>query len=506
MRIDINIRNIQHIKQIEFSLDLSRNLLICVTGKNGAGKTTLVKAIRNLVNADTFPKTSSNESFDDSSAVEYSIDGVPVVFRFDPKRGLLDSKDAIPSTLRSILSVELPIPHGERFNFFQKISGVDGDLRAKIVSQDFVRPDELIDFLSDIYPNKNFDDFVQINHRGIKYYCRLLGSGRYTREDYLSSGEYFLIGLYRRISVGCRAIVVDEVDISLDAAAQVKLIGWLRKFKERYKTTFLITTHSLAMMRTLAPDELFYMEEGADGVTRAENVSYNYVRSVLYGFKGWDKYILTEDDVLCDFLNFVIKNYCSNVFYQCKIIYIDGGSNTTNLMLRNKDEGFFAEPEDVIAVLDGDQRDLKHAKKANVYCIPMQSVEKELLSLCLLGRYLPHDVWSTQISDAARLKKYAEGVRSGSVVQGDLGDSSRLNKCFLSLVGKVGFQRQRVRVPHSEDLPVKEREFSEAGKKLYKHLIQSKKATRDEIFGHLCKQHIKEIKVLANQLQSFLTG
>jgi hypothetical protein len=61
-------------------------------------------------------------------------------------------------------------------------------------------------------------------------------------------------------------------------------------------------------------------------------------------------------------------------------------------------------------------------------------------------------------------------------------------------------------VPHSEDLPVKEREFSEAGKKLYKHLIQSKKATRDEIFGHLCKQHIKEIKVLANQLQSFLTG
>ena len=39
------------------------------------------------------------------------------------------------------------------------------------------------------------------------------------REDYLSSGEYFLIRLYRTIMSSARLIVIDEIDISLDAVA-----------------------------------------------------------------------------------------------------------------------------------------------------------------------------------------------------------------------------------------------------------------------------------------------
>lgn len=505
MIINITLRDIQHIKQINFSIDLDNNGIICITGKNGAGKTTLIKAIRNLVNADTFPKTSSEGIFKESSSITYEFGDNTVVFRYDPVRKILDSKSLIPDAIRKSLSVELPIPHGERFNFFQKISSVDSDIRTQIVLQRSSRPDELIEFLNGIYANKKFDDLVEVSFRGTKYYCRLLEGGRYLREDYLSSGEYFLISLYRRISSGCKIIVVDEIDISLDAAAQVRLIEWLRKFKDSYNTSFILTTHSLAMMRTLMPRELYYMEENNSGISTVESASYNFIKSLLFGFKGWDKYILTEDDVLRDFLEYVISNYCEKVFYRYKIIHVGGGSNTTDLMRRNKSEHFFADPANVIVILDGDQRNLRHARYENIYCIPMESIEKSLLSQCLSGRFfLDEEKWGAIIVDHDRLRTYLESPA--------IQNHGRYKKTTFS----IGFQflnffrrlfRGRTAEKnrhHPEDNPVKEKEFSEAGKKLYKALISKKIASQHEIFCSLCKEHPEQMKNLGLKLQEFL--
>jgi len=56
MKLEISIQNVQHIKRIDFSVDLAGKSLVCITGKNGSGKTTLIKAIKNLISADTFQK------------------------------------------------------------------------------------------------------------------------------------------------------------------------------------------------------------------------------------------------------------------------------------------------------------------------------------------------------------------------------------------------------------------------------------------------------------------
>ena len=58
-------------------------------------------------------------------------------------------------------------------------------------------------------------------------------------------------------------------------------------------------------MQTLEPGELHYLER-----TEAETVltpmSFNAVKSLMFGFKGWDKYILTEDEELKQLLEYVI--------------------------------------------------------------------------------------------------------------------------------------------------------------------------------------------------------
>lgn len=380
MKISFQINDVQHVSSASILIDLVDNKLTCVVGKNGAGKTTLIKAIRNLCSADTFSKTSSASIFRESSSVTYKADGVEFKFVYDDSIQALNCHTPIPDAIKALIDVELPMPHGQRFNFFQSISGADGDIRKAIVLSQYNQPIELIEFLRGIYGTNKFDSLVEIKIKNESYYCLPLEGSRYIREDYLSSGEYFLISLYRKIKSKNKLIVIDEIDISLDAAAQARLIEKLREFCSQYEVNVLFTTHSLAMMRTLRENELFYMED-LDGITKIRPVSYNYIKSILFGFKGWDKYILTEDEELKSQIEFLIgKMNKDELFFNYKIIPAGGADNVIDLMQRNSDENFLSAPENVIVILDGDKKDNARVRRSPaIFCTPINNIESALL-------------------------------------------------------------------------------------------------------------------------------
>jgi len=389
MQLSVELRNIQHVKHMLFSLDLDQNKLTCLVGKNGVGKTTLIKSILNFRSADTFSKTTSTGVFKDGSEVRYKLGPDEFVFSYDTSINSLNCKSAIPDKVKHTIDVELPMPFGQRFNHFQSISSADKDIRTAIILGQYSRPDELIEFLNDIYSSKKFEDLVEINAKNTKYYCIPLDGDRYVREDHLSSGEFFLISLYRKITSRCKLIVIDEIDISLDAAAQTHLVRRLRTFCKTYFVNIVYTTHSLALMRTLKDTELFYMTN-VDGEGDIIPASYNYIKSIMFGFTGWDKYILTEDEMLKNFLDFVIARYCPTNFSQYKIVPIGGGSNVTKLLRLNRTEHFFSQSENVISILDGDQKINKHIRNCpNTYFLPFESVEKKIFADHKVLKFLP---------------------------------------------------------------------------------------------------------------------
>lgn len=386
MQIHIELNNVQHINNFRIELNLNNNGLTCIVGKNGVGKTTLIKSIRNLKIADTFSKMAQPGAIKPGSKITYTCDGKAYDFEYDQNLEDLNSKSVFPVDFKKQIEVELPMPWGQRFNTFQSISSADNDIRTAVMLEEYYSPNELIALLADIYGDDKFSNLKEVRIGRNKYYIIPLENDRYVREDHLSSGEFFLISLYRKIKSTARLIVIDEIDISLDAAAQSRLIGWLRKFCKTEQVNVVFTTHSMAIMRTMEDEELHYMYS-EDGFTKTRLASYNYIKSVLFGFSGWDRYILTEDPMLEGFFRFLINIHKIPTFYSFQIIPIGGGDNVIQLLRKNMTEKFFGPGEHVIAILDGDYAGTKNERQKNTYCIPFRSVEKKIFEDYQNGKY-----------------------------------------------------------------------------------------------------------------------
>jgi len=406
MLLNIKISNVQHIKKLTFSVDLTKNKLSCLVGKNGVGKTTLIRTLKNIQSTDTFKKTASPYIFNEYSQIIYTIDNDTYEYEYHPRLNMIDSKKIIPTEIKNNIYVELPIPHGSRFSHFQSLGEIDDELRKSIPLDSYTIPTELIDFLSKIYRTTKFSQLKEVVIKRKSYYFILKEDDYYIREDYLSSGEYFVISLFKMIQSRCKCIVIDEIDISLDSSAQINLLDELRILCNTYEINVIFTTHSLAIMKKLKNSELQYMESH-DGVVSITNKSYNFVKSMLFGFKGWDKYIITEDDVLKNFIEYLIYKSGCNLFHKYIILYIGGSSNVADLVERNKQQNFFSTDENIMVIYDGDQSKEKHAINIeNAECIPFQSVEKEL--------YNSYKITPTDFPDIPNLQKQIDAIKSES--------------------------------------------------------------------------------------------
>jgi ABC-type dipeptide/oligopeptide/nickel transport system ATPase subunit len=353
MQFQVELTDIRPVKALTFSLDLDRNAPLCIVGRNGAGKTTLAKAIMNFARADTFGRTNSNGALVDSSRVRYILDGASFEFTFDPAMATLNSRQPVPQSLRSQVAVELPIPHGQRFSYFQALFDGSDDIGRAIYLEDEVRPDALIGFLTRIYSDARLEDLREVKFsRGACCFYRV--DGRYVREDSFSSGEFFLVNLYRRLQSGPRLVFIDEIDISLDAAAQARLVAELRRLCAQFSVNVVFTSHSLALMQTLGPRELLYLEAGSER-SLLEERSFAFVKSVMFGFKGWDRYILVEDEAAKLVVQHLIDKHCLPVYNRFFIIEVGGAGQVISLLQRNRVHEFLAPANAVIAILDGDQ-------------------------------------------------------------------------------------------------------------------------------------------------------
>jgi hypothetical protein len=167
-------------------------------------------------------------------------------------------------------------------------------------------------------------------------------------------------------------------------------------------------------------------------------------------------------------------------------------------MERNRVENFFSKnPKSVIVILDGDQTDKSHAKKDGVYCIPIESVEKELLARCFSGEFCEVNKLRAIIDDYDRLVEFVNGR-----------GKNRPNRLLAFLYGLTLKVRQstslRRKLGAAQGIQLKDKDVRNAGKKLFKFLIASKEYTKQEIFEFLIKKNPAEMDILRRRIEDFI--
>ncbi|EJB8474141.1 ATP-binding protein [Citrobacter freundii] len=372
MKISVNIQNLQHISDISVFFDFSDCPLICMTSKNGIGKTSIIKSLALLNDATIISKTSSIFSVSEKTKIEIMIDEQK--FTFESHDNELDTKDILKD--ESFLNVELPIPYGKRFSEFPSLGTIDRELRELYLKGEYTAATELINFLDEIYDSTKFKNLKEVIIKGKKYYFIPLEDNKYIREDYFSSGEFFVISIFKMITSESKLIIIDEIDVSLDSSAQVSLMNAVRNICEKNNKKILFTTHSLAIMRTIysAGNPIVYLKNH-DNQILSSNVSYSFVQLEMFGFKGYDKYIFTEDITLEKYINYKLSALTTD--NRVKVIYIGGCDQVIDILKRNAAYHFICHPQNAIAILDGDARS-KYGNTGSVLISPFDDIEDEI--------------------------------------------------------------------------------------------------------------------------------
>jgi len=373
----VTINNVKGVVELKVIFDFSDQKIIVVTGKNGVGKTTLVKAFKLISDPQVFKKSASLKSIRSDSSISFELYGHEKFdFSYDNKLDALDTKQVLPK--QEAVVAELPIPFGVRFQQFSLVAKFDADIRTNIASSIYHDADELITFLSQVYLTNKFSSLkvTKIKHKN--FYFVLRERDFYIREDHLSSGEFYLIQLFRLITSGAELIIIDELDVSLDAAAQVHVFEAIKPLLEKYNSRLIVMSHSLAFMSTVDDGGLYLLEDNSHDIT-LEQRSFGYVKSALYGFEGYDRYILTEDHVMEGFIGYVINKFSIAPYYQYKTIGVGGWNQLRLIIEKNDTENFFTDFSNVIGIVDGDAcQDISnnYSGPTKILRSPVEDIEK----------------------------------------------------------------------------------------------------------------------------------
>ena len=197
----------------------------------------------------------------------------------------------------------------------------------------------------------------------------------------------------------------------------------------------LFRSHSLAIMKNMKKNELLYMEKNGD-VIDIEVKSYNYIKSLLFQFEGYDKCILTEDKMLNKYIAYLLNG--EKIPSKYNVICVSGADDTVKLMDKNKNELFFGDGTEVLTILDGDQ--LKYKDRDDVLLLPIKSIEKYLLKLYLsdkLNHLITEKFDKKNIDSAKKTRKKANAVYKELINKKYLDDLAIFNLIENNMASEV---------------------------------------------------------------------
>ena len=306
MKLRMNIKNIKCIDDLTIELPIDKGLY-AITGQNGSGKSTIVTCASSVFYMmkmkDYFGKPDSNSSIHfqlGESTREYKTtynqNGTLVWRRFD--HGSL--------TIRGFYEGSLIFGNRFRNTTIEKLRTINNSVIDKLVVAD---PFILRNLGLILQGNENFYNNLSIYEvdelsAPIFFYER---NGKRISQFHMSTGENLLLSilysLHKRImerndmNIPC-LILLDEIELALHPASLRRLTTFLSKIAEQYNYAIYFSTHSIELIGSIPPENIYFINRHIDNTYHIINPCYPaYATRILFDHDGYDKVFLVEDDL-----------------------------------------------------------------------------------------------------------------------------------------------------------------------------------------------------------------
>ncbi len=442
MKLKMTINKIKSIENLTIELPVDKGLY-ALTGQNGAGKSTVATCASsvffNMTMKDYFGKT------DKEAFISFEYDGASKIYKknsygkwYSSKNGHIDLKGFYEGSLI----------FGNRFrntnyNNLRKLDRINDSYLKK--APEFIR--ENLGLI--LHNNKGFyEKLFRVNPSSISHIAKFYGDifyyeihGKKVSQFHMSTGENLLISILNSLNIRntdrktidtpC-ILLLDEVELALHPSSLKRLVVFLKEISKQFNYSVYFSTHSLELISSIKPDNIFFLDRHSDHSLELINPCYPaYATRMLYDHTGYDYIILVEDDLAKEIIKRLLRQ---NSLWGNKLIYIlpcGGFTNVIDLAQEVVSSNLVGKTSSISLVLDADIKEQakKYISKNNIAnniplnFLPIESLEKYLKSKLFdnvdhklfrhLNDFVFHQVSLNEIIDEYRSSKDFENDNNG---------------------------------------------------------------------------------------------
>ena len=134
----------------------------------------------------------------------------------------------------------------------------------------------------------------------------------------MSTGENLLIRILNSLNIRnsdrqtidtpC-LLLLDEIELALHPSSLKRLVVFLKEISNEYNYAVYFSTHSIELISSIKPDNIFFLERHSDRSVELINPCYPaYATRMLYDYgSGYEYIILVEDDLAKEIVMRLLK-------------------------------------------------------------------------------------------------------------------------------------------------------------------------------------------------------
>jgi energy-coupling factor transporter ATP-binding protein EcfA2 len=442
MKLSVDIHDIKSIKDFHIELPVESGLY-AITGQNAAGKSTIVAcaatAFFNMQMNDYFGRNVNN-----GGSITFEMEGA--IRKWVYNNGWQKSSDNGKMRIKGYYEGSLIFGNRFRNTSYSSITKLDGINQADLVSApEFIRKNlGYILHNNDKYYDHLYKIPKEIAHK--KYYWNgepyfYEKSGKQVAQIFMSTGENLLVSVLHSLNLRFESradlnvpcfLFLDEIELALHPSSLSRLVEFLKKLSTEYNLAVYFSTHSIELIKDIAPDNIFFIERHSNDSLEIINPCYpSYATRILYDHSGYDYIILVEDDLAREIVYRLLRKYRLLNNKLVHVLPCGGWTNVLKLANEVIESRLISKPSSFIIILDGDIRiqadkylvsNQQHFNVPLNY-LPIESLEKYLRRILfanvnqklfrLLDNYVFHKTSLTEITDIYKNSGKADDDKSG---------------------------------------------------------------------------------------------